>query len=327
MGISKKQAELIGVFNGLPTPQINDYYLKKFTQNHLTIGESIKYDELTDELIVLGIIPRNSKAPIVTVNGFTRSSVKPDIIAAESTLTAGEILEIQAGQVDTIVNGQVVNNAEAIKQRHLTRLKTGWYNTMSRMAAEVFLTGKVALEKSGDEIDYGIPAVVDKSVKESEVNYYTLLHQLATEYEKEQGVAPTDIEIDMSLFNKMLQNDSFLEQTKVFNMASVGRNDDQIVLNVLGYNVKVLKPAVNVKGETIDTTNMIYISNNQSLIKGFAGLVTGANGRLDAVKTDLLVTEIVNTNPATQSILFESAFLPIIPLPNRIKRVKIKLTK
>lgn len=326
MAISKKQAELIGVFVGLPT-KVNDYYLKKFNKQINTIGSEIKFDEYITELIRLGIVPRGTKAPIVKINGFTRSSVIPDIISGESPLTVDELLQIQAGQVETVVNGNIINNLEALKQRHLDKLKSGWLNTMSAMASEVFLTGKVTLPTSKDVIDYGYSNVVDKQVKKAEMNWYIFFTNLVNDYVKENGIYPTDIEVDSKVFEAMLSDSNFVEQIKAFSNVNLGKEGETVILNVLGAKVKLLPKAFGLNGDEIDTANLIYVSNNEAFIKGFAGITTANNGKLEVINTDVLISEEVKNNPASQSYLLESAFCPIIPLAKRVKRIKLTLTK
>lgn len=325
MAISKKQAELIGIFMGLPT-KVNDYYLRKFKRQYNTIGSEIKFDEFVSELAKLSVVPRGTKAPIIKVNGFSRISVTPDIISGESPLTVDEILQIQAGQVDIIVNGKITNNLEALKQRHLEKLKAGWLNTMSTMAAELFLTGKVELPISNDVIDYGYKAVVDETKKKSEINWYTYFTQLINDYVKENGIYPTDIEIDSKILEAILSDTTFIGQVKAFSNSTLSNSDDQIIFTILNVNIKILPTAYSLNGTPIDTSNLIYISNNESFVKAYAGVTTASNGKLEVIPTDVLITEEIRNNPASQSYLLESAFCPIIPLPQRVKRIKLTLT-
>lgn len=204
--MTKKQAELIGVFSAIPTLSIDTYYLAKFKNTVTTIGESIKYDELGTELISLGIIPRGTELPKVKIGGFTRNTVTPDIIGGKSVLTSNDIIQLQAGQVETVINGTIINNYEAIQDKHLKKLKTGLINTQAVMASEVYLTGKCVLPISKEIIDFGYDKPITKKIEKSNIDWTTFFLELIEEYRRTNQIYPTTIEVDSKIFKEIIQN-------------------------------------------------------------------------------------------------------------------------
>lgn len=324
-----KQAELMGVFSALPTGALDTYYLDKFRNAYYTAGETIKLDEVITELASLSVVPRGTKAKQIKVNGFVRETVTPDIISGKSSLTTNELLQLQAGQVDTVVNGKVVDNYQVIKEKHLMKLKNGLVNTQAKMSAELYLTGKVSLTESGDEIDFGFEEVKAVSKKRKEIDWTLFILELVNEYKKANGIYPTTIEVDSAIFTEMLKDETFRDQIKTFNsgtLTTVNNNYVQPVLNILGYQLKALPTAVGLNGKDIDTANQIFVSNESEFVKAFAGLSYAEDNQLKLFSGEYLITETIEKDPASQHFILESGFVPIIPIPKRIKRYKLTLS-
>lgn len=327
--MTKKQAELIGVFSAIPAKAIDTYYLDKFNNVFTTIGETIQYDELGTELISLGIIRRGTELPKIKVDGFTRNSVTPDIIGGKSTFTTNDLLQLQPGQVETVVNGQIVNNYQAIVDRHLTKLKIGYLNTATTMAAEVFLKGKCKLPDSNAVIDYGYTEPTEKTFKKKEIDWTKFVLELVEEYRKENKIYPTTIEVDSEIFKEMIQNDVFRDQVKAFNHGNLKTSNGrpaQPVINILGYDVKSLVPAVDSDGKEIDTKNLIYVSSNVEFVKGYTGIPYAEDNKLKIFSGEYFVDEITKKDPDSVSIGLQSGFVPIIPIAKRVMRYKLTLS-
>lgn len=324
-----KQAELMGIFSAIPTGSIDTYYLDKFKNTYATAGETIKLDEVITELTSLSVVPRGTKAKQVKVNGFVRETVTPDIISGKSSLTTNDLLQIQAGQVDTVVNGKIVNNYQIIKDRHLAKLKNGLINTQARMSAELYLTGKVSLPESADEIDFGFEKVKAISKQRANMDWTLFILELVNEYKKSNGIYPTTIEVDTTIFGEMLKDATFRDQIKAFNsgtLTSINNKFAQPVLNVLGYQIKALPNAVGLDGKDIDTANQIFVTNDSEFVKAFAGLSYAEDNQLKLFSGEYLITEVIEKDPASQQFILESGFVPIIPIPKRIKRYKLTLS-
>ena len=320
-----KQAELMGVFSVLPTGTIDTYYLDKFSNNYFTAGESIVLDELITELSSLSIVPRGTKAKEIRINGTARKTITPDIIAGKSSLTTNELLQIQAGQVETIINGKVVDNFQVVKDRHLTKLKNGLTATQTRMSAELFLTGKVTLPESADVIDYGFNKVEEVKKNKGEIDWTLFIMDLVEKYKAKNKVYPTNIEVDSSIFKEMLNDENFREQVKAFGMAGAVANNKYPTLNILNYQISVLPHAEDAQGKAIDTDKLIVLSNNSEFVKGYVGLSYAENNQLKLFSGEYLVDEVTEKDPATQYFTLMSGFVPVIPMPQRIQRYKLTL--
>lgn len=320
-----KLAYLIGIFEGLPVGAMNTTYLDRFTQTIFSPTETIKFDEIHNTLEVLGVVPRGSKASEIKVNGFARSSVTPDIISGNARMSVNDITKIQQGQSLTVLKGQTVDNGTAVKARLLQELKTRLERTKVYMANELFLKGEVVLPISNVKIDFGYAEPEAKTFKKANMNWTSFFNDIRNDYMDENGIFPTHVEVDKAIFNEMLQSATFRDQVKAFNSVNLGITNNVPTLNILGTIVSQLVPAFGLDGKPIDTANMVYVSNNSEFTKAYAVLLMAENDRITPFEGEYLLQEIIEKDPVGYLLKIESAFCPIIPIANRVKRYKLTL--
>lgn len=320
MAINKKQAELIGIFKGLPYK--NSYYTNKFAKKHLTVSDTINFDEVSDALSTLSIIPRGTKLPILDNRGFARISVRPDIIGGKSVITTNELLEIQAGQFE--LSNEAKNNFVELKERHLLNLKNALYRTMERASAEAYLKGEIKLAETGDVINFNYKTPTDLNFTEKTDNWELFILDLVDRYTKANGLEPSLVEVDMAIFKKMMASEKFRETAKAYNTHSITVNDRVVpAFNIFGITVSALPTAYGLDGQIIDTENLIYVSNNETFVQAYAGIGYATDKGLEIFKGEALVNEIIQKDPATHSFTVQSGYCPIIALPDRVQRYKV----
>ncbi len=332
MPINKRQAELIGVFAGVPVNTVNKYYLEKFKGTpFMTISDSFKLDEVIGELTTLSIVPRGTKAPAIKVNGHERITITPDIIKGTATLTPLETLELQAGQVSTVINGQVVDNKALIESKKMAILKSGYENTRATMAAELYLTGKVTLPESGDDIDFGYKTPTALNFKVSEDQWEIFLVDRITDYVKENKMYPETIEVDVEILKSMMKNVNLRETQKAYSIAEIAPNAARSLeqtypnFNILNMKVSALVPATDIKGNPINTDGLMYLSTASEFTNAYVGLEVSNGQSVQMLKAEYFVNEIIEVDPAGKKYVFQSGYCPIIPVPKRVMRWKVTI--
>lgn len=332
MSINKRQAELIGVFAGVPVNSVNKYYLEKFNGTpFMTISDSFKLDDVVGELTTLSIVPRGTKAPAIKVNGFERITITPDIIKGTAALTPLETLELQAGQVSTVVNGQVIDNKALIESKKMAILKSGYENTKAAMAAELYLTGKVTLPVSGDSIDFEYKAPTAVNFKTSDDQWEIFLVDRITDYVKENKIYPETIEVDVEILKSMMKNANLRETQKAYSIAEIAPNAARSLeqtypnFNILNMKVTALVPATDINGNPIDTTGLMYLSTASEFTNTYVGLEIANGQSTQMLKAEYFVNEVVEVDPAGKKFIFQSGYCPVIPIPKRVMRWKITI--
>jgi phage major capsid protein E len=332
MPINKRQAELLGVFAGVPVNTFNKYYLEKFNGTpFMTISDSFKLDDVIGELTTLSIVPRGTKAPAIKVNGFKRITIKPDIIKGTAAMTPLETLELQAGQTETIINGQVVDNRTLIESKKMAILKTGYENTKATMAAELYLNGKITLPVSGDEIDFGYAAPTAVEFKTSDDQWEVFLVDRITDYVRKNKMYPETIEVDVDILKAMMKNANLREVQKAYSIAELAPNAAKSLeqtypnFNILNMRVTALVPAVDTKGNAIDTAGLMYLSSAAEFTNTYVGLEVANGQTTQMLKAEYFINEVVEVDPAGKKFIFQSGYCPIIPIPDRVMRWKVTI--
>ena len=330
--LTKRQAELLGRFAGLPV-NITNYYLNKFTRNtpFMTIADSFNTEELIGELVMLSIVPRGTKAPYVELNGFKTFNVKPDMIKGSATLTPLDNLEIQAGQTPTIYNGTVIENGKYLDEKKLSILKNGWENTRAAMASQLYLTGVIPLKNSGDKLDFKFATPKGLTFTRG-VDYWELFFiDRITEYIKENQKAPTHIEVDKEILKEIVKDANLAGQQKAYNFVQILPKAAQELeqrypdINILNMMITTLVPAIGLDGKVIDTENMIYLSNDGEFISTYVGIGVAVGNDVRMIKADVYVDFLIQKDPAEKKYILESGFCPVVPVPKRIMRWKITM--
>lgn len=321
MAITKKQAELIGIFKGLP--YTDNYFSSKFKNKHFTIAETVKLDEVANDLAEMSIIPRNTALPILDAKGFRRVAITPDILGNKSTLTATELLEIQAGQSETATEAQ--DNFNTIRDRHLIKLKNAYEISKERLATEIYLKGKVTLPISKDVIDLGYEEKISKDFKKSTDDWGVFILGLVSEYQKLNGIYPNLIEVSMDIFQEMLKDETLRNQAQVYNTNQLGvlSNTNIPAFVIYGYTVIALPNAIGVDGKAITTEKLAILSNNETFTSIYTGIPYSNGNKLSMFKGEYLIDEIIEKDPARQYFTFQSGYCPIIALPKRVVRYEI----
>lgn len=329
----KETAQLIGVFHGLTLENsINTYYQDKFKQNFLTEKSTITFDDLTSELKSLSIVDRNAKAVAVTTNGFTRTSIKPDVIKGYATLTTDELYEMQAGQAPIYLNGEILNNATLIEDKKLKILKYAYIKTKEEIATELYLTGKIVLPESKDTFSLEDSEKIEKTFSTSKDDFGVFLTTLVDDYVDKNKIAPTNIELGLNVFTELMKNERFAGQVRAYNHAQIingngTQNDVYPTFNILGYTVRVLPRAYGLEGKIIDTSNLIILSNTTEFTNVYAGIGAVEGGNMKVFRSDVLIQKLTEQDPASVKYLLQSAYFPIIPIPKRVVRYNTSITK
>lgn len=94
----------------------------------------------------------------------------------------------------------------------------------------------------------------------------------------------------------------------------------------MGYNIRSLVPAVNSENQMIDTTDLIYLSNDTEFVKGYTGITYADNGQMRIFVGEYFIDEITKKDPDSVSYSLQSGFVPIIPLSKRVMRYKVTLS-
>lgn len=328
--INPRQAELMGIFAALPT-NVTTHYLSKFQNGtpFMTSSDSFNVIELMRELISLAVVPRGTKAPDIKINGHNTINIRPDIIKGTATLTPLENLEIQAGQTQMILNGQLVDNGKFLDEKKLSMLKSGYMNTKARMCAELFLTGKITLPESKDVIDFKTKPAIPKTFTKGTNNWEVFFLDLLDEYVEKNKVFPTKIEVDKEILKEFLTDEKLAKQNIAYNIVDIipQKTLEQRYphFNILNMKIETLVPATNVVGKKIDTENMVYLSNEAEFTETYVGLEVAVNNSVLMLKADVHIDEIVEKDPPVKKYIFQSGYCPVLPITERIMKYKVTI--
>ncbi|WP_064610394.1 major capsid protein [Streptobacillus moniliformis] len=322
-------AELLGIFYGLDiTKTVRKYFSNKFKNDYTTVNTVIKYDDLIHSLSLLEVVPRDTKAPILKQDGFVRKTVEPDVIKGTQVITPEELSKMQAGQVETYIKGEKVNNSDIVYNRKMQALKIAYERTVEAMATDLYLNGKLVFKNSGNEFTIGSDdeiSVTEKQFTKKTEEFTTFLIDLITKFEKENTVLPNTIEIGTDLFKYLMSDETFSRTIRTFNHGGInkGDNSEYPTFGLLNYQIKVLPLATGVDGKTIETKNLLILSNDSEFTNVYAGLGVKEGDKVKMIEADVYINEKAEDDPVRQKITLQSAYMPIIPLPKRVKRYKV----
>lgn len=320
--MNKKMAELYALFSviKLDTTPIT-YFQDKFKNSYSTNKETISYDELDYSFKELKLLPRNAQFPVIKQGGFERKFVTPDLVKGTVVLTPDELSKMQAGQAEIYVNGEKVDNSKIITERKLSVLKKSYIRTKELIASEVYLTGKVTPEESDTPITLFELKEENKQFTKATDSWQVLLLDLISKYVKENKIAPNLIEIGIDIFNAILNDEKMAKIVEAYKTVSINASDNVYpTLNFLNYKIVVLPNAEKLKGEPIDTSKKIILSNNNELTSAYVGLAVATDDdNIKIIESEMVISEHLNKPLATKEWNLQSGYLPLVPLPSRIK--------
>ena len=330
MLINEKSAELIGIYQGVaPANVVGTYYQDKFKRDYSTRASSIAFDSLIDNLRSMDVIPRNTKTPVLTIDGFKRHTFTPDVIGGSLTLTPDELFSIQPGQSKIIFKGQAIDKSVQITERKVSTLKLAYLNTREQLASEIYLTGKITLPNSGSVIDFDVE---ENTPKELNVDsWQDFILGLVEDYTKKNGILPTRIEVGNKIFSALMKDESFAKLITSYNQAVVQSKDTGYKniypsYTILGYRLDVLPPTQLYKKD-IDVSSLVIVSNDLEFINTYAGveIITDSND-IAVEEIDVYISEKVEHDPVGKKYTLKSAYTPIIPIASRVQRYNVTLT-
>lgn len=320
MALKPKQQELIGAYSALTGPKTPFWNLfAKAKTPYMALSDTIKVDEVMSGFTEAGIIPRGTKMPSIKVNGHSQLTITPDIVGGSAGISALDTINANAGET-VIVNGQAMTASKYDENLKLTTLKSGIENTKEKMAAEAILSGVV----SGPEntiVKLGLPAI--KDIQKTEKTWQLFFTKLINSYVKENGVMPTHLFVGLDIIDEIVSeseinpNPNFKATTTINEYGSM-----DIILTGLPLPL-VTFPINNTK---VDTSKMIELINDLSLVPVFAGLeYIGTTGGPEMIRSEVFsnISE-VDQETGSAKIFAKSAPFPVVILPKLIKRYNYK---
>lgn len=328
--MNRTMAQLYALFSVLElSAKPITYFQDKFKNKFSTDKTTVSYDELDNAFKELALLPRTAQFPAIKQGGFERKFVTPDLVKGSVVLTPDEITKMQAGQVEIYADGEKVDNSKVITERKLQVLKTSYIRTKELIASEVYLTGKITPATEQKAITLFDIKEEEKTFKKGTDSWQVLLLDLINEFVKVNKIAPNLIEIGTNVFNAIMNDEKMAKIVEAYKTVSVNAGDNVYpTLNFLNYKIVVLPNSVNLKGEQIDTSNKIILSNDNELTSAYVGLaVADDNNNIKIIESEVAISEHVNQEMATKKWNLQSGYIPLVPLPSRIQVYNLTISK
>ena len=326
MAINTKNAELMGIYQGLkPENVVSTYYQDKFRNDYSTKSATLVFDDLVGNLKSLAIVPRNTKAPVIKEGEFIRNTFTPDIIKGSAPLTPDELFAMQAGESPILFKGQSISKADQIRDGKLKSLKLAYIATKEKMAAEIYLTGKLTMPETGRELVFDETTNTSKNLVVT--GWQEFILELVEEFAKDNGFVPTRIELGSAIFKELMKDKDFAKLITAYNQANVADKDTGYKniypsYNLLGYRLDVLPPT-NLYSGNLDTSNLVIVSSDVEFVNTYVGLTVINNDKVEVVETDVYIDYDVDKPTTSQSYILTSGYLPVIPISKRVKRYNL----
>lgn len=330
MPLNKKQVEYIGILSGLPAVQ-DTYYLSRFRKNNAisTKRDTIKWDDVAGIKRFAEIVPRGTVGKSLTIAGFKRPTITPDMIDAEISVFPEEVNEMNAGELE-YVNGAVGKSGQAIKEMKLSVLKNSITNTMELMCGQVYKEGKYLMPKSGDMIDFGIPAPIPVTWNSS-TQFLQILFDHVLAFRKLVKRNPTEIAVGSTIFRTLLSDSKFQDAVQKLGGSiarlegqGIGSTDKNKLILAYIFNTKItaIDPCLDETGTDIMPDNYIYLVDDSSFYPAFAGV---AITPVEMARMEMFVDEVEEKRPLGTKLFAYSAFTPLLADPNAIYRLAVTI--
>ena len=320
--MTDKMIEIVALINAakqkikVPTTYSNRFFASG--NKYLSNTEKIRIDEMNDHFINAGIVGRNDILPILNKDGFQTIEMEPDIIGGQFHYSASDLTNIKAGVPTYTTDGKAIDSIGAMKAKYSKMAAASIVNRLERQAADAYLKGTYT-DKGGKIHDVGVTGSGTALSFTDKVASDEIIKKV-TAYRKKYGVTPKT-EAGINLFNKV-KNEAKDASTNI-NGVTFQFGENEITLSIGALKIVLLEDATGTDGNNIDTSNMLILSDPNTLAVGYGCLVYGdvasnasVLARAETVAGELRVEETTGNG----GVWAKSAPMPLIANVNKFNR-------
>lgn len=293
-------------------------YLGEFMAGGLKVTaptKEVQIDFLRNYFLSTNLISRGETFKIMTKDGFGKTSVIPDLIAPKFTLGLDDVLAMQPGAPQQMVNGAIIDSIKNVQAKYADMIKATIDNTKERLAAEVFINGSF-LDALGEIVSYDLKPV-QPFVVATTASMEQELFELIQDYQTRHGIVP-EVKVGKNIINR-LKEEAKGNNINVSNFAiRYSTNADGVEETLVEVNGKVIKLMVDAKtlqGATLDVSNRVTLYRPERLAEVYAGISYGdpVTNEMKVVAAEVVAGEnAVVTEDGQKQIWGQSAFMPVI---------------
>lgn len=325
--MNKKMIYLIALISAaqqqLTAPQI---YSKKFLASgnkFLSNTERIRVDDLLDHFVVAGIVGRTDVLPLLEKDGFQKTELEPDIVGGTYPYSATDLITLQAGIPTYTTDGKEIKSEEALEVKYTKMASSSIYNRVERQCADAYLKGTYT-DKDGTVHNVGVTSATSLTLTDKVVSDEIL--KKVTAFIKKYGISPK-IEAGANVFNA-IKNEARVSENNV-NGVSFAYDGLTATLTIAGKKVEMLIDAIGTDGNSIDTGNMLILSDPNTLGVGYGCLTYGDvnSNASKLVRAEVVAGELrVEETTGQKGIWAKSAPMPVVLNKNKFQRYNCTLS-
>lgn len=334
--LTKDQRRFYGLINEVKSFE-STTYLDMFRMNPAlppTQLTEIEFDVKVGRTKVASLKKRSEPGITILSDEWIRVKVKPGMISASIPVKADDYIKMAAGEVEVLMNGQLVKTPNSVLMNAMERLRSAVDQRKNIMCFQAVNDGSVVSSDGTVTWDYKLPKVENVTWSPT-VGIIKILSDGIREFRKRTGKLPNRIEVGANIADNMLKDDDFLAQMQALNtgnrtnIANMSADEKALVIGqVLGKMVEEMDMVFDEKGVSIVGDNRLNLLDTTAFRLGYAGIeikdpVTKLPNML-AADMFVSVDEGTESNP-TANIFAKSAAFPVITDVNSVLRYEITI--